>query len=110
MFSTRRFVGTSQRHFHFYHLPPPQKIIPPCDAPNTPQLHRATLSAVADATSKNILITITPPAVPTGAVNGDVKVKRAPVDFVLTIDVSGSMDWTANIREIQSKVIFRCST
>ncbi|KAG9027440.1 hypothetical protein FRB95_007775 [Tulasnella sp. JGI-2019a] len=58
---------------------------------------RLTLSAVTDAAGKDILITITPPAVPNGTVDGDVKLRRAPVDFVLTIDISISMGWPANI-------------
>ncbi|KAG8996136.1 hypothetical protein FRB94_008561 [Tulasnella sp. JGI-2019a] len=64
---------------------------------DAPQSQRVTLSAVPDATGKNILISITPPAVPGGAVDGDVRLRRAPVDFVFPIDISGSMGETANI-------------
>ncbi|KAG8996864.1 hypothetical protein FRB94_007994 [Tulasnella sp. JGI-2019a] len=67
---------------------------PPYDTDTT---QRLTLSAVTDATGKDLLITITPPAVPDGAIGADAKLKRAPVDFVLTIDISGSMGETANI-------------
>jgi len=73
---------------------------PPAYTDSEPsQSQRISIKAVADATRKDILITITPPAEPDGAaaIDGDIKGKRAPVDFVLTIDISGSMGEMANI-------------
>ncbi|KAG8982530.1 hypothetical protein FRB95_007777 [Tulasnella sp. JGI-2019a] len=64
---------------------------------NTAKSQCITLSTVTDATGKDILFTITPPAVPSGATDGDIKLKRTPVDFVLTIDISKSMGEIANI-------------
>lgn len=43
----------------------------------------------SDPSSEHLLITVTPPAKPEG--DGDVKLGRAPVDFVLCIDTSSSM-------------------
>ncbi|KAG8913577.1 hypothetical protein FRC01_004479, partial [Tulasnella sp. 417] len=64
-------------------------------------LSQLDLVLAADPSGKDILITIKPPAAPTAAVpkkekdekeeKEELKAKRAPVDFVLTIDVSGSM-------------------
>ncbi|KAG8845279.1 hypothetical protein FRB96_002568 [Tulasnella sp. 330] len=69
---------------------------PPYNESNTPQSQRIGVSTVVDAAGKEILITITPPSAP-DAGKADVKLKRSPVDFVLTIDISGSMGETANI-------------
>lgn len=59
------------------------------------------LTLTADPSGKDVLITVKPPAAPaTGGPKPEkeekeekeqLKAKRAPVDFVLTIDVSGSM-------------------
>ncbi|KAG8949714.1 hypothetical protein FRC04_008254 [Tulasnella sp. 424] len=59
------------------------------------------LTLTADPSGKDVLITVKPPAAPAMAVTKpekdekeekeQLKAKRAPVDFVLTIDVSGSM-------------------
>ncbi|KAG8996863.1 hypothetical protein FRB94_007993 [Tulasnella sp. JGI-2019a] len=70
--------------------PPPYN----ADADTT---QRLTLSAVTDGTGNDLLITITPPAVPDGAIGADVKLKRAPADIALTIDISGSMGETVKI-------------
>ncbi|KAG9010628.1 hypothetical protein FRB93_003896 [Tulasnella sp. JGI-2019a] len=73
-------------------------VVPPSSSMmGASQSPHVNLSAVTDASGKNILISITPPAAPEGVVDGNVKPKRAPVDFVLTIDVSGSMADPANI-------------
>ncbi|KAG8894827.1 hypothetical protein FRC01_012722, partial [Tulasnella sp. 417] len=71
---------------------------PPAYDESLPQID---LILAADPSGKDILITIKPPAAPTAAVptqekddkeeKEELKAKRAPVDFVLTIDVSGSM-------------------
>ncbi|KAG8891672.1 hypothetical protein FRC01_014580, partial [Tulasnella sp. 417] len=72
---------------------------PPAYNENLSQLD---LTLTADPSGKEVLITVKPPAAPTGALpkaekdekeeKEELKAKRAPVDFVLTIDVSGSMD------------------
>ncbi|KAG8949152.1 hypothetical protein FRC04_008950 [Tulasnella sp. 424] len=59
------------------------------------------LTLTADPSGKDVLITVKPPAAPPMGVSKpekdekeekeQLKAKRAPVDFVLTIDVSGSM-------------------
>ncbi|KAG9046476.1 hypothetical protein FS837_004319 [Tulasnella sp. UAMH 9824] len=64
-------------------------------------LSQIDLTLTADPSGKDILITVKPPAAPTTPVpkaekdekeeKEELKAKRAPVDFVLTIDVSGSM-------------------
>ncbi|KAG8982529.1 hypothetical protein FRB93_008008 [Tulasnella sp. JGI-2019a] len=67
------------------------------DASYASQSEHVTLSAVTDVTGMDILITITPPAAPSSTFDDGNKLIRAPVDFVLTIDVSGSMGWAANV-------------
>ncbi|KIO29451.1 hypothetical protein M407DRAFT_21511, partial [Tulasnella calospora MUT 4182] len=64
-------------------------------------LSQIDLTLTADPSGKDVLITVKPPAAPTAAdttkekdekeEKEELKAKRAPVDFVLTIDVSGSM-------------------
>ncbi|KAG8909095.1 hypothetical protein FRC00_010789 [Tulasnella sp. 408] len=63
-------------------------------------LSQIDLTLTADPSGKDILITVKPPAAPTNVSKTDkdekvdkeeLKAKRAPIDFVLTIDVSGSM-------------------
>ncbi|KIO22246.1 hypothetical protein M407DRAFT_28194, partial [Tulasnella calospora MUT 4182] len=71
---------------------------PPAYDESLPQID---LTLTADPSGKDVLITVKPPAAPTAAVlkkekdekeeKEELKAKRAPVDFVLTIDVSGSM-------------------
>lgn len=56
---------------------------------------RLSVCLIADPTGEEVLITVTPPLEPKG--DGEIKKRRAPVDFVLTIDVSGSMAEEANI-------------
>lgn len=64
-------------------------------------LSQIDLTLTADPSGKDILITVKPPATPTAVPKTDkdenvekeeLRAKRAPVDFVLTIDVSGSME------------------
>ncbi|KAG8859723.1 hypothetical protein FRB96_004297 [Tulasnella sp. 330] len=69
---------------------------PPYSGSNVPHSQRINVKAITDAAGKDILITITPPTSPEAS-DRDVKLKRAPVDFILTIDISGSMGETANI-------------
>lgn len=59
------------------------------------QDHQVSLNVIPDPKGENILISVNPPAVPPG--DDDLKSRRAPVDFVLTIDVSGSMGDEANV-------------
>ncbi|KAG8920795.1 hypothetical protein FRC00_009514, partial [Tulasnella sp. 408] len=69
---------------------------PPAYDESLPQID---LTLTADPSGKDILITVKPPAAPVTAdvpekekdEKDELKAKRAPVDFVLTIDVSGSM-------------------
>ncbi|KIO22248.1 hypothetical protein M407DRAFT_28196, partial [Tulasnella calospora MUT 4182] len=65
------------------------------------------LTLTADPTGKDVLITVKPPAAPITSApkkekeekeeKEELKAKRAPADFVLTIDVSGSMSSEAPV-------------
>ncbi|KAG8897173.1 hypothetical protein FRC01_011459, partial [Tulasnella sp. 417] len=58
-------------------------------------LSRLDLVLTADPSGRDVLITVKPLAAPNAAIprtgKEELKAKRAPVDFVLTVDVSGSM-------------------
>ncbi len=65
-------------------------------------LEDISLTLTADPTGKEVLITVIPPKAPVTVVAddkkaADLKTARAPVDFVLTIDVSGSMGENAPV-------------
>ncbi len=74
-------------------------VTPPAHHDSFPQFE---LTLLTNPTGKDVLISVKPPVAPVipdvGGVEKDenaekeqLKAKRAPVDFVLTIDVSGSM-------------------
>ncbi len=69
------------------------------DAPppgyNAAVAEEVSLALRADPTGKEVLITVIPPKAPVAGV--DDKTARAPVDIVLTIDVSGSMGANAPV-------------
>lgn len=50
---------------------------------------KLSVSLTQGSTADELLITLTPPHVPSG--HGEIQKRRAPVDFVLNIDISGSM-------------------